>query len=73
MLQDRTKRYEAEWKAKGKDVPTENEWYEIIEGEAADSDVVYEVEGSPLKGSDFPFKEGPSKLPHRLCSCYIRR
>ncbi|KAM0701827.1 hypothetical protein Q7P35_010736 [Cladosporium inversicolor] len=59
MLQERKKSYEEEWKAQSKDVPTESEWYEIVEGQAGDLDVVYAVEGSPLKGSDFPFKEKP--------------
>lgn len=77
MLHERTKSYEEEWKAQGKDVPTEDEWYKIVEGEAGGSDVVYVVEGSPLKGSDFPFIEGPGKFPKEalpvfmLCSALI--
>jgi hypothetical protein len=63
MLQERTESYEEEWKAQGKDVPTENEWHEILEDEAGDSGDIYVAEGSPLKDSDFPFKERPGKLP----------
>jgi len=72
MLQERTKSYEEVWKSQGKEVPTEDEWYKIVEGETGDSDVVYVVEGSPLKGSDFPFT-GPGKLSKKalpvLMSC----
>jgi hypothetical protein len=62
MLQERLKSYEEEWKAQGKDVPTEDEWYEIKEGEVGDDDIVFVVEGGPIKGSDFPFEARRGKL-----------
>lgn len=70
-LQECTKSYEEEWKSQGKEVPAEKEWYKVVEGEAGDLNEIYVVEGSPVKGSDFPVKEEPGKLPKEVLPVFI--
>lgn len=56
MLEERKKSYEDEWKAKGRDPPDEDEWYEIVEGKAGDGDGEgIELIGEAFKGGDSPF------------------
>lgn len=67
MLQERTRDYQDEWKAKGKDAaPTEDEWYEIAD--ARDSDEVFVMVGEPFNGSDWPFVERPGMCKAFCCT-----
>lgn len=56
MLQEHTKSYEDKWKAKGRDPPTEDEWYEIVEGEVGDNGnaEIIELVREAVKGSESP-------------------
>jgi hypothetical protein len=64
MLEDRTSKYQQEWKAKGRDVPpSEDEWYEIVESASSQQEPIFEFIGEPFKGSDWPFEAQAGKLP----------
>jgi len=69
LLKGRLEEYVKHWKAKGREPPTEDEWYEIADGEAGDSgdewlEVAEDEEGNSLSGpvEAWPFK-GPGKRP----------
>jgi hypothetical protein len=62
MLEGRTKSYEDEWKMKGRDPPTEDEWYDIADGEPGDGPEIFEPWGEPFNGSDWPFDDRRSML-----------
>jgi hypothetical protein len=57
MLEDRHEEYRNHWKAKGREPPSKNEWYEIADGEAGDSaekwlEVVEDENGNLLSAQE---------------------
>jgi hypothetical protein len=74
MLESRLEEYRQYWKAKGREPPTNDEWYEIMEGEAGDSgdewlEVAEDEEGNPLSG---PVETWPFKGPGECSGCHRR-
>ena len=75
MLHERTTQYRQHWKPKGKEPPTEDEWYEIAEAEEHETgdsagdwlEVAKNENGVALSGlvKAWPF-EGPGKRPVSL-------
>jgi hypothetical protein len=67
MLEERKKGYEDEWRAKGRDPPTEDEWYDIVENEVGEDDdgsaEIFESSGGATKSSGGLV---PLPLPLRL-------
>lgn len=63
MLEDRLQEYRQHWKAKSREPPSKEEWYEIADGEAGDSadewmEVAEDEKGDPISGpvKIWPFK-----------------
>lgn len=72
MLRNRATEYREYWESKGREPPTQDEWYEIAEaeaevGESADEwiEVMKDEDGKPISGpvEAWPF-EGPGKRPY---------
>jgi hypothetical protein len=69
MLEERKEGYEDDWKAKGRDPPDGDEWYDIVENEVGEegSAETFENIGEPSKGSGLvllplrPRKLGPEQ------------
>jgi hypothetical protein len=71
MLKDRLEEYNQHWKAKGREPPSEKEWYEINDevGDSADEwmEVAVDEEGNPIGG---PVKLWPFKGTGKQSGCH---
>jgi hypothetical protein len=65
MLEELKKGYEDEWRAKGRDPPDEDEWYDIVDGDDDDGSAeTFESSGGATKSSGglVPLHMRPRKL-----------
>jgi hypothetical protein len=72
MLEGRLGEYVKHWRAKGREPPTEDEWYKIVEDEAGDSgdewlEVAEDEKENPLSG---PVKLWPFKGTGKQYGCH---
>ena len=77
LLEVRREEYCKHWEAKGREPPSEDEWYEIADGEAGDSadewlEVAEDEDGNPLSGpvEAWPFKGDGKHSPTFPASSY---